>query len=239
MKSKFFALGAVLVATQLSGCMGNSGGPGGGPVKGLATPTRTGTFEVSSFNKAYHSGIIRSKNGGGVAYLTGDKGYNVFNSSIVALAGVMPQTRVSSPPPSGTVEMSGTYEIAIAKEGVTNTGSPSSNGGVYVKDGDTEVFIHKGTGSSGTNVTPVLTSRSSGTINVAANFDRGTFAGRSTNGELVVDGDLSGSSLSGEANFRGLNGTMKGLVGADEAVVAVAGGSSDVSYAGGFVANSK
>lgn len=72
-----------------------------------------------------------------------------------------------------------------------------------------------------------------GALSLTADFAAGTLVGASP--ELSVTGAFSGSTLSGSTVFRGLNGTLTGLVGATGAVGAFHGNGATDLYAGGFM----
>lgn len=77
--------------------------------------------------------------------------------------------------------------------------------------------------------------RTSGTaaISLVANFNNRTLVGG--NSLLTVDGAFSGSNLTGNVTYRGLDGSLTGLVGATGAVGAFHGDSATDIYAGGFI----
>ncbi|MEM9642228.1 MAG: hypothetical protein AAGA19_12105 [Pseudomonadota bacterium] len=76
--------------------------------------------------------------------------------------------------------------------------------------------------------------RKDGDITLDANFVAGTLTG-SADG-LNVDGVISGTTVSGEASYRGVNASMDGVIGTKRAVAAFAGNTSRDVLVGGIVA---
>ncbi|MFT6451879.1 MAG: hypothetical protein ACJA06_001366 [Halocynthiibacter sp.] len=70
-------------------------------------------------------------------------------------------------------------------------------------------------------------------ISLTADFDGNTLSG--TGGNLSVDGAISNGNLSGNVTYKGVNGALDGVIGADRAVGAFHGNSADTIYAGGFI----
>lgn len=70
-------------------------------------------------------------------------------------------------------------------------------------------------------------------ISLVANFTNRTLVGG--NSILTVDGAFSGSNLSGSVTYRGVDGSLTGLVGATGAVGAFQGNNATDIYAGGFI----
>lgn len=74
----------------------------------------------------------------------------------------------------------------------------------------------------------------SGSISLNADFDGGTLRG--SDDKLTIDGRISGNQLSGDVEYDGVDGTLKGVIGADKAVGAFHGNDKNDIYAGGFYA---
>jgi len=72
-----------------------------------------------------------------------------------------------------------------------------------------------------------------GAISLTADFTAGTLIGSGAG--LTVNGTFSGSDLSGDASYGGLNGALTGKVGTTGAVGAFHGNSGTDIYAGGFM----
>ena len=70
-------------------------------------------------------------------------------------------------------------------------------------------------------------------LTLTADFEKRTLVGGTST--LSVNGAFSGSNLSGSVTYRGLDGSLTGLVGATGAVGAFHGNNATDIYAGGFI----
>lgn len=123
-----------------------------------------------------------------------------------AYAGISGTPSVTPPPTSGVVVMTGTYEAAYMF-GINSTFASAS-------------------GFAGETTGPMV---------VTVDYGTGSLQGSSTSGLLSVNGNFSGTSLTGTATFDGLAGPMEGLVGGDEAIAVFHGQSDSKIHAGGFI----
>ncbi len=80
-----------------------------------------------------------------------------------------------------------------------------------------------------------LASIQSGPITLTADLDEGTLTGSSGEGLLSVSGTFSGTDLSGDVTYRGVDGDLDGVIGEDRTVGAFHGNTADLIYAGGFI----
>lgn len=69
-------------------------------------------------------------------------------------------------------------------------------------------------------------------ITLTADFEAATLTG--TQNDLTINGTMDGGVLSGTVTFDGLDGSLRGKIGATEAVGAFDGSDADTVYAGGF-----
>jgi hypothetical protein len=80
--------------------------------------------------------------------------------------------------------------------------------------------------------TATSTRSESDQITLTADFEAATLTG--TQGDLSIDGTMDAGVLSGTVTFDGLEGTLRGAIGATDAVGAFDGADDDTVYAGGF-----
>ncbi len=158
----------------------------------------------SSSLTSTRSGKDVDATGNGYGYIVGIRDGNSFQG----YAGIIPGSTVTAPPATGLATMTGTYEVVrirdISLDGNHLTGTP-----VYAV---------------------------SAPVTLVANFGAGTLKGASTgpNPLLTVDGTFSGQTLGGSVVYRGVSGSLTGLVGSDRAIGAFHGNNATDIYAGGF-----
>ena len=122
-----------------------------------------------------------------------------------SVAGLLPQTDVTAPQDSGTVTYSGRYDLYTVTD--------------FEVSGEEAFFDSE---------------RTRGDMTLTADFDANTLTGASQFGGLTVNGTLDGADLTGTTTYRGVTGTLKGLIGGDAAYGAFAGADASLLYAGGF-----
>lgn len=127
-------------------------------------------------------------------------------NGFVARSGVISSTSVAALPTSGSASMSGQYSAARV----------------------TSISL------AGTQLTGVA-NNGSGSITLLADFEKHTLKGTSDNSLLVVRGNFTGKALNGSVVYRGIPGTLTGLVGGDQAVGAFHGKTDSSIMAGGFL----
>jgi hypothetical protein len=154
-------------------------------------------------------------NSGGYAMQTGA----IDNQGLFAVSGLFAGTNVSQPP-SGSAIYAGTFnlieitDIEIADNPIT--GSPEINGERGLQSGD---------------------------LTLVASFSDDWI--RSTPGsELTVDGRLIGTDIVGIVQYNGIDGSLEGMAGGDQAIGAFhgegnvgPGTADDYMFAGGFIAD--
>lgn len=177
---------------------------------GFQTPSADGTFDTNFVEGGETSLRSEDRSGNGFAYTIGvtddsflGQGYPVIN----VLAGVLPTSRVSDTPTSGTATFVGTYEAVH----------------LNLQFVDPEISIEDAKALY----------REVGAISLDANFNAHTLTGHS--GELVVDGTFSGAELAGTVTYEGFEGDLEGLMGGDGAVGVFVGEDLDEVLVGGFV----
>ena len=192
----FFVTGTALL---LAGCIG----PVGQTLSDFAPADAEG--EIDKTMRSYSQRAITSV-GDGFAWKVGTYG----NGNLMGVAGLTAGTDVAPPPPSGTANYTGQFNIGLVEDiHVTSTA-------IYGYTGD-----------------------DTGAFSVTADFDsnRITGSGAGRDGILRIDGEISGDRFAGSSSYRGVSGKSKGLAGSDMAIGVVHGNSDDLIYAGGFRAN--
>ena len=180
----------------------------------FATPSSSGRLSEASDGRT--GSDFSFLTGNGYAYQVGA----VSNDGLQGFAGIVPGAEVTAAPATGSAQFTGTFEVALIGSILTY---------------NTEV--------SG------QTTFDAGTITLTADFDDNTLTGGGTGVDggsfnyllrenvLTIDGDLSGSTLTGTATYRGVTGPLRGLVGSNEAIGAFHGHTDSQVHAGGFIAN--
>lgn len=174
---------------------------------GFRTPNSSGmiTGGVDSDGQQTRR-TFRDSAGGGFAYAGGTN-----DDGLAAYAGIIPGTTGGAQVASGSASYDATFNLyEVTGINLTETGIG-------------EGFV---TGRPNT-VT--------GSITLTANFDSNRLTGTSTGGSLNVDGRIGGTDLSGDVTYRGVGGTLDGVIGADRTVGAFHGNNADVIFAGGFI----
>lgn len=177
---------------------------GGEPVaSGFRTPSASGSITEGLTQD--RSATVRSSrySSNGFAYSVGDTNGDGF----AAYSGVLPTTNVGSQVSSGTVNLSGRYEVAYIDNITLN--SNLLTGRSYVDYG---------------------------AFSATADFNNNTFTGSNSSRTFRVSGAISGQAISGTSVMDGVTGEMTGVIGTRGAVGAVHGSSSSFIYAGGFYA---
>ncbi len=201
----------------------------------IVAPDATGAFELSSVWG--HETLESYKDNGKVSFAIGLRG-----NKPVAYAGMWPQTEVTPiTTSSGSATLFGRYQVMFSEYLGREVSGGGSNRGIYVRDGDTEVIIPRGentpTRTTGIWSHPKVSERKA--FSATINFDDGTITGKSItdSSDLRINGTFNADgSVKGISSFRGVGGDLGGLVGADEVIGAVAGGSGNsFIYSGGFV----
>ncbi len=78
--------------------------------------------------------------------------------------------------------------------------------------------------------------RTSGNIELTADFDDNTLTGRTPSGNLRISGEFSGKNLGGSVRYLDTAGKLTGLIDGNEAVGAFHGNDGTTIFAGGFLA---
>lgn len=125
---------------------------------------------------------------------------------------------------------SGAHAYAGVMPGSSVGSAVSSGTATY--SADYEVAYISSISVSG-NLLSGFNNTDAGTIALTLDTSAGTLTG--SNGNLTVDGDVSGTAVSGDAVYRGVSGDLTGLVGDEGTVGAFQGDSDSLVYAGGFV----
>jgi hypothetical protein len=115
---------------------------------------------------------------------------------------------IGTPPSSGQVTMDASYEVV----GFTGISKSYSSGSYDYYQG---YRFHR-----------------AGDLTIAFDFDDGSFYG--TDGRLTLDGDLSGSNMTGTSSYYDVAGKVEGAVDANETVGAFYGRDETFVYAGAF-----
>jgi hypothetical protein len=163
------------------------------------TPSAAGTFAEDLIDPQGEQYSVAS--GNGYAYQVG---INATQTGLVARAGLLPGTAVTTPAPAvGSSSMEAIYHLRTISNASIVDGELIS----------TSVF-------------------KAGEITLVADFSNETLTGSS--GALTINGIFDTGVLSGTASYGTINGTLSGVVGADQAVGAFQGSNTDSVMAGGF-----
>ncbi|MEJ6399018.1 hypothetical protein [Yoonia sp. 208BN28-4] len=134
------------------------------------------------------------------------------------------------------------YQVGATTDGIVARAGLIPNARVASAPDDTTVVIPSIiTARSADAATPDASSLSVALIDLTADFSAGTLTGAATtnaqNGDttsFAVSGRMSDGLLSGDVTFDGIDGSLAGLIGADEVLGAFQGVDGDRVMAGGI-----
>ena len=208
------ALTAVILLT-IAGCDTYDGPLGQDPVPVSsfgavqADPTASGAFAGIA---AGDTTVVADAQGNGYAFAyapvnAADYGGSAGEANL-AVAGVLPGTDLGTTPTLGTATMTGTYRMVV----VTNA-------------------------STTTDPSTWTVTRPTGDVTADVDFATGRLTGGSPDGALTLSaaaGAGFADGFDGTMTYNGTAGTFSGMIGPDDALAAMTGGSGGTFYAGGF-----
>lgn len=195
----------------LTACGGLTADPTG---SAFVTPTLAGGIFQTDGSSMSGAGLSNFS-GNGYGFQVG----SVDGKGLRGFSGIVQNGVVAPPPTTGSATMTGTFKLGVIG---FITSSPSSASGLATTD--------------------------TGALTLVADFAKGTLTGAGTGRDisssivlsgnrLSVDGQFSGTALTGTVSYNGVSGPLAGVVGGTEAVGAFHGHSADQVHAGGFIVN--